>query len=264
MRALVLAAIAALVGGFAWGQPTQDTVTLPQFMEDLDYLQFLNAAQLTSEQLQTLLDLQLAWQAELVPTADVAAALDEVRKRVLAGATADQAINALGPRQQAVQAAQQRLQESQGTLTTQLAESLTDEQRAALVWATSPAHYLQNVVDALTGARAVPDEMWTQMRTGLTQGIGTLIMQADPGAGVTPEGIGALLDGARGMSNEEFAAAAPGLARAWAAKLMPNLLRQLEDPVAQQERVKGACQRLLTFERGPELVEARLDAQTQK
>ena len=260
MRTATLIGFTILAGGSALAQPAQDSATLPQLMADLEYVQLLNAAQLTSDQLGALLDAQLTWQAEVMPAGDVAAALAEVRQGVLGGATADQAINALGPRQQAVRTAQQRLAESEAALAGQLAAGLTAEQRAALAWNTSPARHLQVAADVVGMTRAVPDQQWEQMRPGITQSIGMVCLQADPGGGATPEGIAALLDEARAMSDQQFATAQPGLARRWAAALMPNLLRQLEDPAAQAQRLDGACRQLLTSERGPELVEAKLDA----
>jgi len=49
-------------------------------------------------------------------------------------------------------------------------------------------------------------------------------------AEATDQTLGTWLDAVRKMTDEEFAAEAPGLAEAWARVLLPDTMQQLEDP----------------------------------
>jgi hypothetical protein len=229
-------------------------------MEDIQYAELLTHAGLNAEQLRGLSDLQLRWEADSTLAADVAAALVEVRDLVLGGMSTEEAYESLGERQQSVRMAQRTAEQALEQLCEEFAELLTEEQRAAISWLRSPVQALEGVVRMVTRMRGLSDEQWGQFRAQAVQGISRLCGQADPGAGTSPEQVGAVLDAARALKDAEFEAKRGALAREWATTLMPNLAKRLSDPEHQKRRLREVARHLITYAWGNPLVEARLAA----
>ncbi|MFQ6132523.1 MAG: hypothetical protein ACE5R4_10840 [Armatimonadota bacterium] len=256
---LSIALITVMVGA-SLSQPAPEPEYLGQAMDDLNYAQLLSGAQLTPDQLEALLGMQATWQGEATLTPEVAAALLEVRTLVLEGMSVEEAFQSLGDDQRAVRDAQLRLEQALQTLSEQFATLLTDEQRSALVWLSSPPHALDNVVRTVERTRAVPDEQWAQFRAELMQNVARHCAQADPAAGTTPEDVAALLDGARAMSDADFRAQRATLAGQWAAVLLPNFMQRLQDEDFRRDRLAAVARHLISYPRGYAIVEAKLAA----
>jgi len=261
MRTTFIGLLMAAITAGAWAQAPEGEMTLPEAEGDLQYLELLNAAQLTPEQLASLLELQASWQEVATLSPEVTAVLQEVALSVLQGSTVDQALGALGDRQQIVRVAQNNLQQTRQTLAGQLVDLLdTEGQRTELIWFTSPARNLENVVRMLEQARQAPEQQWIQMREQTGQAIANMCAQVDPGAGSELEDVYLLLDDAHLATEADFALQSPTLAYEWASALMPNHLQQLEDEEYQRSRLTDICNQLITHVHGQALVEAKLDA----
>jgi len=255
--------VVVLLAGAATSAPCQDLAlpqTLLEAQRDIEYADLLNAAQLTTEQLDALLEAQSTMQAEAALGPDEAAALAEIRWSILRGLSREQAMAALGARQQVVGQAQQRLEQLLQTSATNLAKLLTPEQRSAIAWTGTPAHAFDGVVGNLGNWRAAPDAQWQQIRAQVSQMIAQMAAQADPTAKVTPEQVGALLDAARGLDDQAFEAKRATLPREWAQALMPGIIARLANPQFQEQQVGMVLRQLLTHERGQLLVQAKRDA----
>ncbi len=254
--------IALLVGATArvpcQGLPAPRTLIEAQ--QDIDYAELLNAARLTAEQLDALVKAQAAIQADTVLGPDEATALAEVRQGVLRGQSRDEAVRALGDRQQAVGQAQQHFEEALQVQSKTLSGQLIEDQRLALAWAATPARALEGVVTTVGVMRAMPDAQWQQFRTQAIGGIGQLSAQADPTAKVAPEQIGALLDAARAMDDKTLEAKRATLAKDWAQTIMPGIVARLSNPQFQEQQVSGVLRQFLTYERGQLLVQAKQEA----
>ena len=261
MRTLgVLIVMAVATSGGGWGQPAQDYESLKDATDDIWYAELLHAAQFTAEQLEALSGMQAAWQAETALTADVAAALAEVRDLVLAGTPSQEAYQALGERRQEVQQAQGSLDETARQLISELAGFLGKEQANALAWVSSPAHNLDWVVSALPDARTWPEAGWDQFKAQAAANLSAACAQADPGADTSPEAVAALLAAVRAMDEAQFQAERATLAQKWAAALLPGVHRLLQDEQYRGQRVSDLCRHLITYARGQDLVEAKLEA----
>jgi hypothetical protein len=229
-------------------------------MEDLQFVELLCEAQFGQQQLGALLGLQVAFEAEAAIGPDLAASLAEVRAQALRGMSRQEAYQGLGPRAQALQQAQARLEQFVQRSCAQLGETLSDEQRETLVWVRSPARGLQEAAATIAQARGAPDVQWQQFRDQAAQGLAQLAAQADPGTGTSPDAVGALLDEIRGLDEAEFEARRPTLAWDWTQTLMPNLAQRLQDPEHQKAQLGGILRHLVTYRNGRELVQARMDA----
>jgi hypothetical protein len=257
-RLPVLVAMAALVLTGAWGQQAPES--LPQANEDLEYAQLLNAAQLTAEQLGSLLEKQTTWEAEAMLDPEVAADLAEVRRRVLEGMTPEEAYAALGERQQAVGEAQARVQQTLQRLATELIELVTDEQMQSVARFASPARAVDGVVNAVSRGRAMPEQQRQQFQQNIVRNLTRMASQADPTAKVTEDAVAALLEAAWAIPDAEFEARRPGLTDEWVKTLMPGLHQRLQSPEFRQQRMAEVARRLITYPRGFELVEGKLEA----
>ena len=242
------------------GQDLPAPSTLVEAQQDTDYAELLNAARLTSEQLDALLQAQAAIQADTVLGPDEATALAEIRQGVLRGQSRDEALRALGDRQQAVGQAQQHFEQALQAQSKTLSGQLTEDQRLALARAATPVRALEGVVGSVSAMRALPDAQWQQVRTQMIGGIGQLSAQADPTAKASPEQIGALLDAARAMDDKTLEAKRATLLKEWAQTIMPGIVARLNDPQFQEQQVSGVLRQLLTYERGQLLVQAKQEA----
>jgi len=261
MKTLALIALGtALAVSLSSAQNLPEPEQLQEAQEDVSYAELLNAADLSSEQLEALNEIQVRLQAESLVPPDLAAALTKLLAAVLSGMSVQEAQAALGPQQQALGEAQQRWQQTMQQGRDELLKLLTQEQKDALVWFGSPAHALDGVVDAVSQMRALPDEQWNQVKPQLMQGLSQLTGAISPGAGITPEEIGELLDQARALDDATFEAQRGTLAQTWLPTLMPNIAQMLQTPQFQQQQLTQVCERLLTYERRHLLVAAKLDA----
>ena len=252
-------ALVVVVGG-AVGQQLPEPVHLQQAMDDIHYAELLTAAELTPEQLDELLRIQAALETEAVVAGDLAGALTKVLAAVLMGVSMQQAQEALGQQQQLIQQAQQRMQQSLQRSKEELQNSLTDEQKGALVWLNSPGHALDGVVDAVAGARTAEDAQWNQFRTQASQAISQMTSQAGQEGGTPAEEIVGLLDQVRAMDDATFQAKQASLAQEWLPTLLPNVAQMLQNPQFRQQQLAQACERLITYERGNLLAQAKRDA----
>jgi hypothetical protein len=178
----------------------------------------------------------------------------------VAGLSRDEAVRALGERQQALQQAQAGLEQAVQTWSGKLVGALTEDQKSALAWFSAPVRALDGVVAAVSNARRVPDAQWQQFRTQASAAVAGMSAQVDPTAHVTAEQIGALLDAARRMDDQTFEAKRATLPREWAQVVMPGVLARLGNPQLKQQQVAGAVRQLLTYEHGPLLVQAKREA----
>jgi hypothetical protein len=259
MKALIsLCTVGCLVAGTASGQDVPAPQSLRQAMEDIQYVELLNGLQLTPEQLDALLGMQSALQAEAALDGELATAVTRVLAAVLSGMSQQEAQQAAGP-QPILQQAQQRLQQAFEQSAGELQVLLTPEQQDRLVWFGSPARALEGVVEAVTVSRAIDDAQWQRIRPDISRHVAQLAAQVDPGRGASAEAIAALLDEARGLEAAAFEAKRPTLAREWLPAIMPGLSQRLQDPQFRQQQARQLCQHLLAYERGSLLVEARRD-----
>ena len=105
----------------------------------------------------------------------------------------------------------------------------------------------------------MPDAQWTQFRAQTSEAFAK-VAQTDPGSTATVETVGALLDTARALSDEDFAAKRGELGQEWAEVLMPNLMQQFGSEQHQTQQLTQTCRRLLSYPRGHMLVQAKLNA----
>jgi hypothetical protein len=261
MRTLGLAALAlTLVGGACLGQELPEPQQLRAAQDDIGYAELLNAAGFTTEQLGGLQDIQTRFEAEGLVPPDVAAVLTKVLAAVLSGMSMQQAHASLGEQQQVLQQAQQRWGQSLQQGTDELQKLLTEEQKDALVWFSSPAHALDNVVEMASGARGIPEAQWGPRRGQFGMAVSQMLSQMSPGGGVTPQQIETLLDQVRALDDATFEAQRATLAQTWLPTLMPNVAQMLQDPPFRQRQLQQVCQRLIAYERGAQLVAAKAEA----
>ena len=197
-------------------------------------------------------------EAAIVP--ELASALTRMLAAVLVGMSRDQAQQALGEQQQLVQQAQQRVEQSRQRSIDELQKLLTDQQKDALVWFNSPARALDGAVNAVAQARGAQDAQWSQFRTQVSQALSRMSSQVNPEGGASVETISGLLDQVRAMDDATFEAKRATLAGEWLPTLMPNMAQMLQNPQFRQERLRQACERLITYERGSVLIQAKRDA----
>jgi hypothetical protein len=242
------------------GQELPEPQQLQEALDDVGYVELLNAAQLTDGQLTALRDLQLRVQMEATVAPDLAPVLTKLLRAVLSGMSLREAQASLGEQQQVLQQAQQRWQQALTTCSGDLLKQLSAEQQDALVWFSSPAHALDGAVSAVAQTRGAPDAQWNQFKQQVGQALSQMISSASPGVGVTPAQIAQLLDAARAMDDATFEAHRPTLAREWLPSLMPNMSQRLQDPQFRQQQLAQVCQRLLAYPRGLSLVQARQES----
>ena len=261
MRASSLAL--ALVIGAAVCASAQDLTppkTLIEAQEDINYAELLNAARLTPEQLVELLSAQAVIETDGALGPNEAAALAEVRLGILRGLSSDEAVRALGDRQQIFGQAHTRFEQLLQAESKNITDNLTDEQRSAMAWTLTPARALDNVVAALGQARKAPDAQWQTIREQVTTGVSGLSSQIEPAAKATPDQIGALLDTARAMDDQTFAARRSALPREWAQTVLPTIVQRLANPQYRDQQVNGVVRQLITYRRGQLLVKAKQTA----
>lgn len=258
-RVAVVALVSGVAMATAFGQELPEPQQFQQAMEDVEYAELLNAAELRSEQLDEILRIRAALEAETAVGHELATALTKMLAAVLTGMSREQAQQALGDQQQLVQQAQQRVQESLERSIDELQELLTEQQRDALVWLNSPAHALDRTINAVAQARNAEDAQWNQFRTQVSQALSQMSSQVTPEGGASVETIGGLLDQVRAMDDATFEARRATLVQEWLQTLMPNVVQMLQTPQFRQERLRQACKRLTTYERGPTLIEAKRD-----
>lgn len=259
-HAVVVIGLFLALGCACCAQDLPKAEYLTDAMDDLQFVELLCEAQFGQQHLGALLGLQVAFDSEAVIGPDLAASLVEVREQVLRGMSRQEAYQALGPRAQALQQAQARLEQFVQRSCAQLGETLSDEQRETLVWVRSPARGLQEVVATVAQVRGAPDAQWQQFRGQAAQGLSQLASHADPGAATSPDAVGALLDEIRALDEAQFEARRPTLAWDWAQAIMPNLAQRLQDPEHQKAQLGGILRHLITYRNGRELVQARMDA----
>jgi len=261
MRAYRL--VLALVIGAAMCASAQDLTppkTLDEAQQDNNYAELLNAVRLTPEQLVELLGAQTVIETDGALRPDEAAALAEVRLGILRGLSSLEAIRALGDRQQIFGQAQTRFEQLVQAEVKNVMEYLTDEQRSAMAWRASPARALDNMVAAVGQGRKVSEEQWRAMREQLTTAFGGLTSQLEPAAKVTPDQISALLDTARAMDDQTFAARQSALPREWAQTILPTTIQRLANQEYRDQQVKGLVRQLITYRRGQLLIQAKQKA----
>ncbi len=244
----------------AFGQELPEPQQFQRAMDNIEYAELLNAAGFTPEQLDETLRIRAALEAEAVIGPGLARELTKMLAAVLTGMSADQAQQALGEQQQLVQQARQRMQQAQQRSIDELQALLTDPQRDALVWFNSPARALDGAINAVAQARNAEDAQWNQFRTQASQALSRMSSQADPGGGASVETVGGLLDQARAMDDATFEEKRATLGQEWLQTLMPNVAQMLQNPQFRQERLRGGCVRLITYERGSVLIQAKRDA----
>ena len=128
-----------------------------------------------------------------------------------------------------------------------------------MVWLGSPARGLDDMVSAVASTRKLPPEQWQQIREQLCQGLDHYRRMVDPGAKVSEETIAGLLDHAQAMGDDEFDAARETLGREWAKVLLPNAIRQLEDPEYRKNVIQGRLRHWVTYINGAKLVAALME-----
>ena len=168
-------------------------------------------------------------------------------------------MQALGEKGQGCQQIRRRYRQMLDTQVGELVGNLTPEQRSGLLWEKSPARGLALIVDAVAQLRDVPDAQWTQFRAQACPSL-VKVAQTEPGTNVTVETVGALLDAARALSDEDFAAKRGELGQEWAEALMPNLMQQFGSEQHQTQQLTQTSRRLLSYSRGHMLVQAKLNA----
>jgi hypothetical protein len=261
-RLAVVGLVLSVVVPTAVGQELPEPQQFQQAIDNIEYAELLNAMQLTSKQLDEILRIRAALEAEAAIGPDLASALTRVLAAVLVGMSREQAQQALGEQQQLVQQAQQRVEQSRQRSIDELQKLLTDQQMDALVWFNSPARALDGAINAVAQARNAEDAQWNQFRTQVSQALSQMSSQVSPEGGASVETIGGLLDQVRAMDDATFEAKRATLAREWLPTLMPNMAQMLQNPQFRQERLRQACERLITYERGSVLIEAKRDAMT--
>jgi hypothetical protein len=259
MKRWMVAVVFALSTLIGIAQTPAAGPTLMELMQALQFAELVRAAALSREQLSALAGLQARWlDGQQAPEAAAAAVLD-VCLQVLKGKSTEEAVNGPDGIGQELRQVQEQIQTSSQTLAIELRELLKPEQRQALLAQQSPARMLAGLVQALRQARKAPQPEWEQMRQGLS---GAMAGFAGPrgapsAAGATP---GELLDQARQMSDAEFERVAPTLAGDWARKLAPDMMRQVDDPATQDQRLLETCRRLVSDAQGHALLTRLLDA----
>jgi len=232
---------------------------LTEAAEDIDYAELLNQADLTEEQLTGLHGMQLMLQMETQLDPEASAVFAELRAMILAGKSQQEAMEALGPKGQLAQQVRQRYEQSLQARMGEFQALLTPEQRAKLARANSPARGLEGVVHAIGQTRQAPDEQWAEFKPHMVQMILQLSSHADPEAKVTAETIAGMLDKARALDDEQFAAQRDSLPGEWAKTVMPNMLKRLDNEQFQAEQVQQIGRRLLSYPRGHFLVQTKLE-----
>ncbi|MGQ9731473.1 MAG: hypothetical protein ACUVX8_09405, partial [Candidatus Zipacnadales bacterium] len=173
---------------------------LRQAMDDIEFAELLNSAQLTPDQLDALLELRSRLQIESAIEGELLTVLTKMMVAVLSGMTRQATLQALGPQQQQLLAqAQQRLQQSQEQAINHLRDLLSPEQQDTLIWRTSPARALDGAVDAVSQMRTAEPAQWNQFRQEAQKQLSQLSERMGGGAGASAEQIASLLDQARAM-----------------------------------------------------------------
>ena len=140
----------------------------------------------------------------------------------------------------------------------ELRRNLPKKQQQALLMIQSPIRGLTQVVKALGQTRKAPDQAWQQFRDHAAT---MLRRMAENGGGAAPARKELLewLDAVHKMTDDEFAREAPGLPMVWAKILLPTVMKQLQKPEYQKNRMNGICRELVTRPEGYDLVEALID-----
>jgi len=259
----VTIALLAVVGvGCAQGLVPPQQLT--EVADDLAYVELLNAAELNADQISALLRMQLLLQVETMLAPDVSAAFSELRGWMIGGASQQEAMEALGPMAQLVQQAQARYGQMIQERVTELQGTLTEAQRAALAWHESPAQHLENAAGMVAHGRQMPDDQWAQMKPQIAQMIAQLVGQAEGGEAASPDAVAKLLEAARSMKDADFDQKRASLGKDWAAAVMPNTVKRIQDPAFQEQQAGQVCQRLISYARGHLLVQAKMDTMAQQ
>lgn len=254
MRGRVILAMAVVLNAaMVLAQEPAAGLTLTELMQALQYAELVRAPALTREQLAALADIQSRWSDVQRVPGPVADAFHEVCLQVLRGTSTDEAMAGLGPLGQELGQAQQQVQQASQELATELAQTLSAEQRRALVAFLSPVRGLSGLVGALRQVRKAPPQAWEQMRPHM---VGALrgFAGSQTTAAVPEQTIVGMLDRARQMPDAEFEKAAPGLPEEWAKALAPEVVRQVDDPAWQEQRLQEVCHRLIADPAGRDLV----------
>jgi hypothetical protein len=148
---------------------------------------------------------------------------------------------------------QERSERASQTLAAELREALPPEQRRNLLAFTSPERGLAGLVEALRQVRKAPQPAWEQMRGNMVEALAG-VGGPRPTPAVPRTTIAEWLDRARQMPDAEFEQAAPGLPGQWARALIPEVMRQMDDPGMQDQRLLDICRRLITDAGGRSLV----------
>jgi len=240
-------------------QEWDDTPSLNEFSEDIEYAELLNAVRLTAAQLEELHGMQTTCLDMAVLTPELAGAFEQLRDGILAGKSNAAAAATLGPLQQTVQEAQGNMHRTLQGLSVRLRDLLTEEQRVSLFLFNSPARAVAGYAQGLRSARKAPDEHWQRFRKHAVQGLSQACIQAGEKQ-TSAETIEGLLDLARSMPDAEFETARKTLVSEWTELLMPGLMKRASDAKVRDARLTWTCRRLLTYARGQTLVEIKLEA----
>lgn len=254
-RWLGLAVLAlSTVTGLAQRPP--DAPTMMDLMRAMQFAEMVRAAALSREQLSALAGLQERWLSGQETPGPLQEAVLDLCLQVLQGKPTDELMNGPDGVGQELRQAQEQFQRASQTLAVELRETLKPEQRRALLAHESPERMLTGMVQALRQMRKAPQPDWEQARRGLSEAMAGF---GGPrgAAAVPPAKIGEWLDQVRQMPDAEFDKTAPDLPGEWARALAPEMMRQIDDPGMQEQRLLEACRRLVAEPAGHELL-ARL------
>lgn len=248
---------AALLAGAATvlAQEPPRPVRLTDLMQALQFAELVRAAGFSREQLSALAGLQGRWRAvEEVPE-EAVTAMREVCFQVANGRSIEAAVASVGVGEE-FREAQEQFHRTSQALAAELRDLLRPEQRRALLAYTSPERGLAGLVEGLRQARKAPEPAWGQIRKDMAEAM-TGFAGPRGSAAVPAETIAGWLDRVREMGDADFEKAAPDLPGQWARALAPEMMRQMDDPRNQEQRLLEVCRRLIAEPAGPELL-ARL------
>ena len=259
---MLLSVLTGLLACAAMGQAPPEThddmPLLNELMQEIEYAKLLSSARFTPSQLATLLKLQGSYLDDATAIPVVQDACRELAVSIASGVPPEEAAARLGEVHQQLREAGERARQSEQALSRELLSALTPDQKKALVISRSPLGGLKQVVEALGRARKAPDEAWQTFRAHVVDAI-TRTIARNGGHPPAKKELAGWLDAVRAMSDEEFATEAPGLPAAWGEALMPELMKRLQDPRVQKERLLEICRQLITHPKGYDIVEAVID-----
>lgn len=248
-----LVRLAVVLGGCAgWCQDHGTGPVLSDLMQILQYADMLRAAKFSREQVSDLAALQARWlEAQRIPD-EMDGALQDVALQVAGGRSIDSALVSVGVGEEFRQS-QERSERTTQALAAELRDSLKPDQRQALLVFISPERGLAGLVEALRQMRKAPPQAWEQVRQNLVEALSGFGGPRGTAA-VAPATIVEWLEGVRKMPDAEFEKAAPDLPGQWARALAPEMMRQVDDPRGQDQRLLDVCRRLLSDPGGRDLV----------